>query len=555
MNENNPCDLWDSPLDPIRRKPSPWGDVIGNLFLNSIVFLSGGAVMMYEFLAVRFLQRNFGSTLEVWAAEIAVCMAGLALGYAWGGVVSERAQKEGRRTGWRYLGKALAVAGATGYLIEPIADWTGELLLRGAPRWWHPLLAAGACSFLSLFALGSIIPQAVQLQIARMDRAGRTAGWVSFLSTTGSIVGVLTVALLLLPRYGVREITWVLSGGLLCLGVVVAVLGRRFAAGCSFGLLACILVLFTTFSSNAEIIFEQYTAYHHILVEDKGDKRILWFDRTPQSTMSRTNSAEGGFEYTDFFHVPFILHPTIDEALFVGLGGGTGPKAFLKDYPNLKMDVVEIDPVVVRIARDFFFLPDSPRLSISVADGRQFLRRSTKQYGAVIMDAYASGPYGAHIPFHLATKEFFLLARDRLAVGGSLVYNVIGVAGGLNDSLLRDMLTTLREVFEQVFVYQAASSLNTVFVAQRAEQIFTTGSSSFRNQSWPNGPWLLVPTDPKELTEMSRLLLSQGTLKRRVLPLRTTQISRLQNIAVRGRVLTDNFAPVDLGSGIAPNSP
>lgn len=537
---------WPSPLDPIPPSRSSVKLFAAHMTLGALVFLSGAAVMIYEFIAVRFLQRNFGSSLDVWAAEIAVCMGGLAVGYALGGAISTRVYARSDVTPWRFLGKALAAGGAAGFLIEPVADGIGEWLIHCSPSWWHPLVAASACSFIPLVALGTVLPQAVQIHVKHLDRAGSAVGWMAAVSTCGSIVGVLTVALVLLPRYGVREITWWTSGALFVLGVFTAIGGRL---GCTKKAVILFFAFYTamTLHADAAIIFEQYTMYHHILVEDNAGKRILWFDRAPQSTMSKRDPAEGGFEYTDFFHVPLVLYPTIEDVLFVGLGGGTGPKAFLKDYPNLRVDVVEIDPVVVQVARDFFYVPSSPRLTVTTADGRQFLRRVSKQYGAIIVDAYASGPYGAHIPFHLATREFFLVVRDRLLNGGSLVYNVIGVAGGLNDKLLSDMHTTLKDVFEQLFVYQAGSSLNTVFVAQKAEPVLTGTARSFFDQSWPAGPWLQCPTDPKELVNMAQLLLRQGTLRRQILPMRLTQISRLQSQPPKGKLLTDDYAPVDVG--------
>lgn len=546
MTSSDSDTSWSSPLDPIPPSRSGVKLFAANIVLGFLVFLSGAVVMVYEFIAVRFLQRNFGSSLDVWAAEIAVCMGGLAVGYALGGVISARVFAYGGVSPWRFLGKALAAGGTAGFLIEPVADAMGDWLIVSGPSWWHPLAAALACSFLPLAALGTILPQAVQIHVKHLDRTGSAVGWMAAVSTCGSIIGVLTVALVLLPRYGVREITWWTSGALFVLGVLTAIPGRA-----GYGKRAVILLFSlgtaAAFRADAAIVFEQYTMYHHILVEDNAGKRILWFDRAPQSTMSKTDPAEGGFEYTDFFHVPFVLYPAMEDMLFVGLGGGTGPKVFLKDYPNVRVDVVEIDPVVVKVARDFFYLPNSPRLTVTTADGRQFLRRISKQYGAIILDAYASGPYGAHIPFHLATREFFVIVRERLLNGGSLVYNVIGVAGGLNDALLRDMQTTLKEVFEQLFVYQAASSLNTVFVAQKAEPVLTGTQRSFFDQSWPAGPWLQSPTDPKEVVRMAQLLLQQGTLRRRILPIRLTQVSRLQSQPSTGKVLTDNYAPVDLG--------
>ncbi|MCC6488783.1 MAG: hypothetical protein IT364_14890, partial [Candidatus Hydrogenedentes bacterium] len=85
------------------------------LALGAIVFISGGAVMVYEFLAVRILQRFVGGTLDVWGAEISICLAGLAVGYSLGGQIADRG-----RTWWP-LGLVLCIAGVTAIFMEPLA--------------------------------------------------------------------------------------------------------------------------------------------------------------------------------------------------------------------------------------------------------------------------------------------------------------------------------------------------------------------------------------------------------------------------------------------------
>ena len=59
------------------------------------------------------------------------------------------------------------------------------------------------------------------------------------------------------------------------------------------------------------------------------------------------------------------------------------------------------------------------------ADARPFLRRTDERYDLIVVDAYHQ-PY---VPFYLATREFFRLARERLAPGGILALNVASVPG------------------------------------------------------------------------------------------------------------------------------
>lgn len=506
--------------------------------LAGCVLLSGAAVMIYEFLAVRILARYFGSSIDVWASVIAVLLAGLSAGYAVGGVLADRFGSV------QPLAMALVFAGGTGVFTEKIAAAVSTRLLD--VDWalaWHPYIAAALISFVPVSALGAVLPQAIRLRAERTRRLGSAAGWIAAISTLGSILGVLLTTHLLLPHIGIRETLYGISGLLVIAGAILPALSLRRAVP--------IMLLFSLFqpTAHAQAIYENYTAYHHILVGDANGTRTLWFDSAPQSTMSLDDAYAGGFEYTDFFHAPTLFDPTVASVLFVGLGGGTGPKAFLRDYPQVRVEVAEIDPVVLDVARTYFALPDDPRLRVIIRDGRVHLQRSQTKFGAIIMDAYASGPYGAYVPYHLTTQEFFQLASKRLENGGCLVYNVIGVYGRRQDETLRGISATLGSVFQAVYAFQARSSLNTVLVAQKIDtsKLFSDGTRN--GYAWPQGPWLRHPLTAAELRDLARTLMQQGILRVPGFDKRIGQFSGLQNAPPAEPIYTDNYAPVDLAPG------
>lgn len=502
------------------------------LALGGLVFVSGAAVMIYEFIAVRILQSDFGSTVEVWAGEIAVCMAGLALGYFIGGWLADR------WSSWIPVGLMIAAAGLTALLIKPLAKGTAELLFQteyGVV--WHPLIAALVSSFLPLFALGTILPQAIRLRVQSLDKVGAATGWIASISTVGSIAGVLLVSMYLLQVFGVMRVLAGVSVFLIAFGLAVAALaargGRRVAVAA-----ALTALLAGTACAKADILFERYTAYHHILVEDLADRRVLRFDNSMQTIMFHDDPTGRGFEYTEFFHVPMIFNPAAGRALFIGLGGGTGPKAFLRMYPEMRVQAVEIDPVVINVAEEYFGLPDDPRLDIVTLDGRVHVRRSKETYDIVILDAYASSRRGAYLPYHLVTKEFFELVDERLARPGYVVYNVVGVDGGYNTQIVRDVYVTMKDTFDVVYAFAAKSSLNTVFVAVKTDEK--------AGDEWPEGPVGSHPLTPDQMSKLAVKLRAEGHPLPEGLEMRVRQTVDIGKNAEQGRLLTDDFAPVDL---------
>jgi len=285
-----------------------------------------------------------------------------------------------------------------------------------------------------------------------------------------------------------------------------------------------LLSVLTSSSRAASVIFETTSPYHHIRVVDDKELRTLCFDDGQETRMSLRNPLVGHFEYTEYFHMAWLWNTNITSALMIGLGGGSAQRSFEYYYPGVTIDTVEIDPSVVQVARAYFGYEESERQKIHVEDGRLFLRRSTARYDLLVLDAYVQGRYGASIPQHLATKEFFELARDHLSTNGILAYNVIGTLTSWRAEIVGALYRTLKSVFPQVYIFPAQTSLNIVLVATKA------GIQANVNTLRPRA-----------------LLLTQT--KRIALPEFMLRLDRMQTFpptsAATSPVLTDDYAPVE----------
>ena len=220
---------------------------------------------------------------------------------------------------------------------------------------------------------------------------------------------------------------------------------------------------------RAETVYEVTSAYHHIRVVDADGLRTMYFDDAPESRMSLQDPLQGHFAYTEYFHMAWLWNTQITNVLMIGLGGGNAQRSFAHYYPGVKVETVEIDPAVVRVARDYFQFKESASQKVQVEDGRVYLRRSRARYDLIILDAYVQGRYGSSIPQHLATREFFNLARDRLTTNGVLAYNVIGTTAGWRADIVGAVWRTLKTVFPQVYLFPAKSSQNVVLIATRSD--------------------------------------------------------------------------------------
>ena len=192
------------------------------------------------------------------------------------------------------------------------------------------------------------------------------------------------------------------------------------------------------------------TLYSSLTVTEKDNFRTLYTDGSMQSQMDLSDPSKLVLYYTKSFHLTSLINPQLEEVLFVGGGGFSGPKSFLANYDDIKkIDVVEIDLVVVDIAKNYFFVPKDTRLEIINEDARVFLTQTDRRYDAIILDAYS----GYDIPFHLMTKQFYEILDERLTDDGIIVSNFLGTLQGQNSKLFQSNYKTLEGIFPSVFVF------------------------------------------------------------------------------------------------------
>ena len=429
------------------------------------VFVSGVASMGLEILAGRMVAPQFGGSIYTWGSIIGVFLAALSLGYWRGGK-----QAAERATNSKLVVLLLATAAYVALLIVG-----GDLMLRGASGFPLPPRFASLPAIVLLFGpptylLGFISPYAAELM--PKEGTGEASGHVYAVGTIGSIVGAFGTTFLLIPALSVDIIGLVF--GLLLVGTSLVVLfpdlpGRPTASAIvvSLLLIGSIAVPSVGYSVTGEVVHETQTPYQELRVSDLGGTRTLYLDGQRHSAMDLDQPTRHVFEYTRYFHLPLLMTDegswdgtdeshagSVDRVLFVGGGGFTGPRRFLAEYENVTVDVVEIDPEVIDVSREYFGVEDHPRLNVHNGDGRQFIRETNHTYDLVVMDAYKRDK----VPFHLTTVEFMRLARDRLDGDGILFANVISAPSGSASQFYRSEYRTMEAVFPQVYSFPTAGA-------------------------------------------------------------------------------------------------
>ncbi len=498
--------------------------------LNIVVFISGAVLMALEIVGSRMLAPYFGSSIFVWGSLISVVLAALSVGYYWGGWLSERSPSFGR------LLVLLLIPGVLIFFlpfIYPSINFSIAEVDFGSRL--NPLIASTIFFLLPGIFLGTVTPYAIRLAATTLATVGSTAGNLYALSTCGSIFGTLLTAFYLIPVIGVSNIIHSLGMTLMLLSLLLWPLVRfrldKMERSATMAKTAATFFLLTVVSgalaplAQAKVIFEKDTFYHHIRVEEDEDARYLYFDRTLQSAMNLNDPTTLRLLYSRYASLGLAFRPDAKKALIIGLGGGSIPKKYNKEFPAMEIDVAEIDPEVIQVARKYFSLKEGKNLRVHAQDGRLFLTRTSQRYDLILLDAY----YTDAIPFHLTTREFFQVAERKLAPSGIVVANIIGAVTGPGGRITRSVVKTLREIFPQIYIFP------------------TRGTSGVSLDTIQNV--IVIATKERQRLDIREITKHAASLGRDLFPNSLRDIaasyhnSKLDDNDVP--VLTDDYAPTD----------
>ncbi len=421
--------------------------------LEWIVFLCGAAVMVLEMVGARIVAPYFGSSIVVWTALIGTILASLSLGYWWGGRIADR------NPSLTTLGRIILFSG----LCTGLVAVAKSMILDFWGLDSTPIYVAATVINLVLFApasilLGMISPYAVRLKIVAVDQAGSTAGRLYALSTMGSIVGTFFAGFFLIAVMGSTGILILVSVGLILLSLCASLAdrNRKIAALLLIVLLGAGLEFYAGYL-GAEGFHDFDTRYSRVFVygskEPETGRSMQAMATTPRYTQSAMYLDEPdalALKYTRFFKVAWSFRPSARRCLVLGGGGYSFPKYALARYPDLRVDVVELDPGVTDLARRFFALEDHPRMMIHHEDARTYINRSRETFDIILGDVFNS-QYS--VPFHLTTVETVRKLHGILAEDGLVIMNTIAAIEGPKGRFLRAEHLTYASVFPHVHLY------------------------------------------------------------------------------------------------------
>ncbi len=479
--------------------------------------LSGFTAMLYEVTWIRLLSIIIGGTSYAFTLILSTFILGIALGSFW---IARRAEGDALRTfGWLQVGLVVVVCLTIPlYRRLPFVFFHLTQLLRPDTSWSvYLLLTSLFCGLLLIpptFLMGASFPLGARVVMRSKDSVGGEVGRVYLFNTIGTILGSLAGGLVLLPLIGLEgNFTVGLVANLIAAGVTL-----RASAGpatervtkwtrASLVLSAALVLVtavgtrgwatfistagrfrewhghFTDFASfeqqavkRSESLFYADDVFASVMVaQQQGTHRFLRINGKADGSNGRGDLDT----QTLAAHVGVLTHPgEVKKVLLVGIGAGITAGSLLA-HPIDRLDIVEISPAVLDAAK--LFSADNrdalndPRCHVHIEDARTFLTLSPEKYDLIV--SVPSNPWVTGVS-GLFSRDFFRIARERLAPGGRMVQWIHTYES--NEPLVQLVVRTLRDSFEHGTTWLGAADM--LLIASREPQVFDVEAMSRRMQ-------------------------------------------------------------------------
>ncbi len=383
-----------------------------------LVVLTSAAVLVLEVLVSRLVAPYVGLTLETYTAAIGVALAAIAAGAALGGRLADAVDPR------RWLGLAIAFGGALLLGARPTVFAVGDGFRGTGPVGTIVLVAVAVGP--SALLLSTVSPGVVKLRLRTLAETGQTVGRLSAAGTLGALAGTFLTGFVLLSALPTSRL--LLATGLLLVatGLVVAVTlpsavrpKPLVAAVTLAGLTAGWLVL-------ADGPCQVETRYYCASVTADPNRpggRTLVLDGLRHSYVDLDDPAYLEFAYTRrIADVLAVQPPGPLDVLHLGGGGFSVPRHLAAVRAGSRSTVLEVDPQIPEIGREFLGLVTGEDLAVVVGDARTSIaEQPAGSFDVVVGDAFGS----LAVPWHLTTAEMIAEIRRVLRPGGVYVLNVI----------------------------------------------------------------------------------------------------------------------------------
>lgn len=210
-----------------------------------------------------------------------------------------------------------------------------------------------------------------------------------------------------------------------------------------------------------KVLFEVESNFHDIKVVENEVGKFLHFCDTYQAGFINTDFYKGNLPYINYFLIPALINPNIENILLIGLGSGKIVNDLEYLLPNLKsFDVVDLEENIVSIAQNYFGFKPSDKFNFILQDGLTYLRNNKKKYDLIIVDVANNDG----IDLRFLSEDYFKSIKKSLKKSGLFVSNMCASPDFKNKKNL--FFNKYFSIYKQYFEY------NHVFKGDYSDEVY-----------------------------------------------------------------------------------
>lgn len=476
-----------------------------NFKLDLALFASGAWLMIFELLWSRIIWPFFWTSHIVWTSIIWIILLSMSLGYyLWGKIADKNSSLKLLSSFFIIISWFLLVI----YLFKNALLNSLQLIFSNI---FINTIFASLILFwpISMF-FGFISPYIAKIKINSLKSSWKELWNIYAISTIWSIFGTFFAWFFLIPFFWTNNIILWLALIFLIFSFIFDY--KKFIKSKLF-LLILIFVLFI-FQKQVSLINQSFglynydTNYSNVTVKnisiDWENIKLMKISNENSSAKYLDNDENLVFAYTKYYDLASYFNPDFTDSLMLWWAWYVYPSYYLKKYPQKKIDVVEIDPMVTEIAKKHFDLKKNKNLKIIHEDWRTFLNKNTKKYDVIFWDAFKSQ---FSLPFNLTTVESYKKMYDSLNDDWLVIVNIISAFTWPRWDFFRAEYRTIREVFPYVLVFKPSfqtenNTQNIVLVVgKKVLDLEKTSEDSYINELLLSVYKKQIPFDKPILTD------------------------------------------------------
>jgi spermidine synthase len=446
-------------------------------YLRALLALSYGvaglAALGLEVLFTRTLILVVGTSVYAFTLILAGFLVGIALGSYVASAFIDR-----RKNLWRSFAAVEIAIGIAVIATSAILDRLPHIFRAVFDRFGGSFLATQLLEFGAIFLLllvpttlmGAAFPMALKIYTRDLKAVGSDAGALYAWNTAGGVIGPVVVSLFLIPAIGIQAAILAMAFLYLAIGAVLwaSSPGIRPVSRIIAPVAAAAVAAFALLTPDWDRLSMTSGVYFH---KDSGDGGELLFYKEGRVATVAVYSAGGGANKALVMngkveassvadlnsqlllgHLGLLWHENPRKVMVVGFGTGISTGAILRHSQVERVDVVELEPVVLEanshFAAENHRVLQDPRLRVTIDDGRHYALTSRETYDVIAADAFDVWVKGSS---NLWTRDTFELYRQRLRSGGIVIQWLPMYA--IDPADLRVMVQTFHSVFPHMLIW------------------------------------------------------------------------------------------------------